>query len=72
MKTYTKSNLVSMKSRNTRKKKTLYKPLFPHLKIDGMIQQGAVAPQSLSYAFRTLKVPVQIFSSGKRKAADHT
>jgi len=36
-----------------------------------MIQRGAVAPQSLSYAFHILKVPVQILSSGKRKPADH-
>jgi len=28
--------------------------------VDGVIRQGAVAPQSLSYAFHTLKVPAQI------------
>lgn len=62
-----------MKSRNKngKKERTLYKPLFPHLKIDGMVQQGAVAPQSLSCAFHTLKVPAQIENSGKRKP-DHT
>jgi hypothetical protein len=30
------------------------------LKVDGVIQQGAVSLQSLSYAFHILKVPVQI------------
>lgn len=38
----------------------MYKPLFPHLTVEGILQQGAVTPQFLSYAFRTPKVPVKI------------